>query len=304
MKTKWNGWGDLDHTYKFKNPAVFTKFLENNFGKIKTRTPEPFAPQKIRPSRLDPSIIERIVSIVGEKNFSINPLDRTIHSFGKSYYDLIRLRLGLVNNPTDGVVYTESDHEIVKLLQLAREKGITIIPFGGGTTVVGGVEPDIGSPVVLTIDLANMNQMIALDRLSQLATFQAGILGPELERLLNEHGFSLGHFPQSFEFSTLGGWIATRSAGHKSTAYGKIENMVAALKIALPEGVILETSCYPATATGSDLIQLICGSEGRERRDIFHPITLSGKFYVYLRVQKISLRSLPSLRLSSVYPIS
>ncbi|UCE08115.1 MAG: FAD-dependent oxidoreductase, partial [bacterium] len=263
MKTKWNGWGDINHTYQFKNTTVFTNFLEENFGKLKFRPPVPFDPISIRPSRLDASIIDRIISIVGEQHFSMDPLERTVHSFGKSYYDLIRLRSAVIQNPTDGIVYPATDDEVVKLLQLAGENGITIIPFGGGTSVVGGVEPDIASPVTLTLDLVRMNQLITLDKFSQLATFQAGVLGPELERILNEQGFSLGHFPQSFEYSTLGGWIATRSAGHKSTAYGKIENMVRALKVALPEGDILETPHYPAASSGPDLIQLFCGSEGK-----------------------------------------
>jgi len=263
MKTKWNGWGEKNITYRLKNSAIFSDFLKNNFGELKFRPSIPFDPESLRSSRLDVESTEKIKSIVGTDNLSLDALDRTVHSYGKSYYDLIRLRSGLIKNPTDGVAYPETEEEVIELLQYATEKGIAVIPFGGGSTVVSGVEPDPSSPITLTIDLSRLNQLIDLDESSKLATFQAGISGPELERFLNERGFSLAHFPQSFEYSTLGGWIATRSAGHKSTAFGKIEAMVAALKIALPDGTIVETPNFPAAAMGPDLVQLFCGSEGR-----------------------------------------
>jgi len=308
MKTKWNGWGDIDHQYKFKNLTVFENFLKKNFGEIKHRLTKPFDPQQVRLSRLNTSNIKQIISIIGEQNFSLDPLDRAVHSCGKSYYDLIRLREGQIIHPTDGVVYPGTEEEIIKILQLARRSGVTIIPFGGGTTVVGGVEPDITTPVALTIDLARMNQLIHLDKFSHLAAFQAGISGPELEDTLMKHGFTLGHFPQSFEFSTLGGWIATRSAGHKSTAYGKIEHLVLALKLALPDGSVLETPCYPAASMGPDLVQLITGSEGRfgiilEATVNIHPLPKKEIYRSYLlKSFKNGVDLIRSMLQADIYP--
>jgi alkyldihydroxyacetonephosphate synthase len=149
---------------------------------------------------------------------------------------------------------------VAALLGAAAELGIAVIPFGGGTSVLGGVEP-LGAKPTITLDLTRMNRLLRLDPLAQTATLEPGILGPSLEQQLNARGFTLGHFPQSFEYSSLGGWIATRSAGQNSTLYGKIEHRIESLRMTFPGGTIA-TPAVPAAAAGPDLNQLIAGSEG------------------------------------------
>ncbi|MFP3870491.1 MAG: FAD-binding oxidoreductase, partial [Syntrophobacteria bacterium] len=161
-----------------------------------------------------------------------------------------------------------------------------IIPFGGGTSVVGGVEPCPDVRPVVTLDLRRMNRVLRIDHESDTARIQAGIKGPELEKHLRANGFTLGHLPQSFEFSTLGGWIATRSAGQNSTKYGKIEHMVISLRMVTPAGVI-DTPVVPAEAAGPSLLQCLVGSEGTlgiitQALVRLHPIPEDRSFAAYL----------------------
>ncbi|MFQ5864634.1 MAG: glycerol-3-phosphate dehydrogenase [bacterium] len=200
-------------------------------------------------------------NIVGEKNVTTQAYERAVHSLGKSYRDLIRIRQGNVPNPTDVVVYPKTESQIEAILKWARKQDCIVIPFGGGTSVVGGIEPPADVRPVVTLDLRRLNKLLQIDAESRLATVQCGVLGPELETQLNAAGYTLGHFPQSFEFSTLGGWIATRSAGQYSTKYGKIEDMVCSLTVMTPTGVI-RTPLVPAASAGSDLVQMLIGSEG------------------------------------------
>lgn len=185
---------------------------------------------------------------------------RAAFSLGKSYLDLVRIRRGDIPKPTDAVVLPKTEEQVLSVLALAEREGFSVIPFGGGTSVVGGVEPRGEAPSV-TMDMALMSGVGRIDAESLTATVGPGTLGPELERELAVAGFTLGHFPQSFEFSTVGGWIATRSSGQQSTLYGKIEDMVQGVRLAHPGGVLV-TPAVPAAAAGPDLVQLITGSEG------------------------------------------
>ncbi|TGL94329.1 FAD-binding oxidoreductase, partial [Leptospira barantonii] len=163
----------------------------------------------------------------------------------------------------DGVIYPSKESEISKILEYCSKNNITVIPFGGGSSVVGGLEvvKGKGQKSVLSLDTTRMDALISLDKESHLATFQAGIYGPKLEKLLNDKGFTLGHFPQSFEYSTLGGWIAARSAGQQSNRYGKIEEILTCLKVITPTGAV-ETLREPASSTGPNLNHIFAGSEG------------------------------------------
>jgi alkyldihydroxyacetonephosphate synthase len=172
------------------------------------------------------------------------------------------MRSGQVEGFPDGVAFPESEEEIRLWLTFAQKNNIQLIPYGGGTSVVGHITPLSKQGPVLTLDLSRMNQLLNLDADSQLATFGAGIAGPALESLLNRQGLTLGHFPQSFELSTLGGWIATRSSGQQSYYYGRIENLFAGGHIETPSGP-LDLPSLPASAAGPDLRQVILGSEGR-----------------------------------------
>jgi alkyldihydroxyacetonephosphate synthase len=205
--------------------------------------------------------LEALRDLFGESGVTIDDADRIRHSFGKSYVDLLRIRRGKVERAPDVVVFPQRQEQIEDLLALASQRAWAVVPFGGGTSVVGGVEvPGNGKPSV-TLDLRGMNRVLNIDRTSHTALVQSGILGPDLEKELNANGFTLGHFPQSFEFSTLGGWVATRSAGQNSTKYGKIEQMVVSLRLVSPTGV-LDSPIVPADAAGPSLLQCLIGSEG------------------------------------------
>jgi alkyldihydroxyacetonephosphate synthase len=148
------------------------------------------------------------------------------------------------------------------LMRFAKSIGAKVIPYGGGTSVVGHINPIPGDAPVLTMDLSRLNHLLTLDETSRLATFEAGIIGPEIEKQLAARGYTLGHFPQSFDFSTLGGWIVTRSSGQQSYHYGRIENLFAGGHVETPVGA-LDLPNQPASAAGPDLKQIILGSEGR-----------------------------------------
>ncbi len=184
------------------------------------------------------------------------------HSVGKSYLDLLGVRLGRVGEITDAVAFPASVEEVRSLVRLATAHGIALVPFGGGTTVLGGVRPLRGPHAgVVTVDLGRLTRIRKTDAASLLAHVEAGISGPALEEGLEAEGLTLGHFPQSFHFSTLGGWIVTRSSGHLSGRYGRIEDMVQAVTVVTPVGD-LATRGVPARAVGPDLRELVLGSEG------------------------------------------
>jgi alkyldihydroxyacetonephosphate synthase len=187
-------------------------------------------------------------------------LARLVHSCGKSYRDLLRLRLREVSAAPDLVLYPRSDPEIRAVLAFCSERQIGVIPFGGGTSVVGGVEVTDPRPHV-SLDLGNMQRLFAIDGVSLTATMEAGVRGPQLEAWLAASGMTAGHFPQSFEFSTLGGWLATRATGAFSNRYGKIEDLVVVLRLIAPAGVH-ELRGRPRHAMGPDLMSLAVGSEG------------------------------------------
>jgi alkyldihydroxyacetonephosphate synthase len=160
------------------------------------------------------------------------------------------------------VAYPASDEEVRALLEYAKKAGVKVIPYGGRTSVVGHINPISGYAPVLTMDLSRLNHLLALDETSYLATFEAGVAGPEIEKQLNGRGYTLGHFPQSFELSTLGGWIVTRSSGQQSYHYGRIENLFSGGHVETPIGE-MDFPVHPASAAGPDLKQMILGSEGR-----------------------------------------
>jgi len=189
-------------------------------------------------------------------------LDRVAHARGQGLPDLLRMRSGTVPALPDAVVRPESSAALERALRAAAAAGTRVIPWGGGTSVTGGVTVMPGDAPVVTFDLEHLSGLESLDETSGLATFGAGTAGPALEAALAERGFTLGHFPQSFELSTLGGWIATRASGQESLGYGSIQDLVAGLDLVAPAGR-LDLPALPASAAGPDLRQLVLGSEGR-----------------------------------------
>jgi alkyldihydroxyacetonephosphate synthase len=221
------------------------------FGEVKVHLENPV--------KIDPSILARIVEIVGEENVKTDDFSRASHAYGKSYSDLLNLRLGKIPSPPDVVIFPRNTDEIVSIVKICNDNSIPITPFGGHSSVTRGVETPKGG---ISLDLTkHLNNVLEINKINSTVIVQAGIYGPSFEEYLNGQGFTCGHFPQSFEYSTVGGWLAAKGAGQASTGYGKIEHMVMAVKVITPSGVI-ETKCYPASAQGWDLHQLFAGSEG------------------------------------------
>ncbi|MEL7059600.1 MAG: FAD-binding oxidoreductase, partial [Acidobacteriota bacterium] len=203
---------------------------------------------------------------LGPTDVSQDPLDRLRHARGQALPDLVRLRTGTVARLPDAVARPRAADEIEALLAAASEAGVRVVPWGGGTSVTGGVTPPPGDAPVLTLDLERLAGLHALDEVSGLATFGAGTLGPALEAALADayggRGATLGHFPQSFELSTLGGWIAAASSGQESLGNGRVADLVAGVSAVAPAGRI-EIPPLPPSAGGPDLRRLWVGSEGR-----------------------------------------
>jgi alkyldihydroxyacetonephosphate synthase len=191
-----------------------------------------------------------------------DPFARASHSYGKSYRDVVRGFRREFPNPPDVVASPGSEAELVALLDWCDAAGLAAIPYGGGSSVVGGVEPpDGGFAGFVTLDLTRMDRVLEIDRTSRAARIQAGVLGPALEDQLRPHGLTLRHFPQSFEFSSLGGWIATRSGGHYATLYTHVDEFVEGLRVVTPTGAV-ETRRLPGSGAGPSPDRLFIGSEG------------------------------------------
>jgi alkyldihydroxyacetonephosphate synthase len=189
-------------------------------------------------------------------------LDRVLHARGQSLPDWIALRTGRIPAFPDAVAYPTEEAQVRELLRYASAVGARLIPYGAGSSVVGHVNVLPGEAPVLTVDMGRLNRLIYLDEISQLATFEAGVLGPEIEAQLRARGFTLGHYPQSFELSSLGGWVVTRSNGQQSMGYGRIEGMFAGGRLESPSGTLVLPP-FPASAAGPDLREVVLGSEGR-----------------------------------------
>jgi alkyldihydroxyacetonephosphate synthase len=188
---------------------------------------------------------------------------RATHALGKSYTDVVNGFHGLFANPPDLVARPRDEADVERVLEWCSDERIAVIPFGGGTSVVGGVNPDVGSAFngVVSLDLGALDRVLEVDQVSRAALIQAGALGPELESQLAQHGLTLRHFPQSFEYSTLGGWIATRAAGHFATVWTHIEDMVESIRAITPAGA-WESRRLPGSGAGVSPDRILAGSEG------------------------------------------
>lgn len=217
---------------------------------------------RLTPSRLTDPDLEALRSVVGPDHATTADAVRMLHLGGKSTPDLLHRRLDEPQQAPDAVVSPAGHDEVAAVLRLCDVAGIAVVPFGGGTSVVGGVEPDRGAHrAVIALDLSRTASLVRIDEVSLLATFGAGTTGPQAEELLAHRGFTLGHFPQSFEYASLGGFAATRSSGQASRGYGRFDDLVHALRVATPVGD-LELGRAPASAAGPDLRELFLGSEG------------------------------------------
>ena len=262
---KWWGWGWEDRSRPIEGTPVAWRYLVERL-KIDPnvhRSVPPIDSVRIPPSLLSPDELAELERLVGEGNVSSEHRDRVVHAVGRGYKDLVRLRQGVLSRAPDAVLFPEDADAIAAVLELARRRRYAIVPFGGGTSVVGGVEPlaDGTLAATLTLDLRRMHRVREIDEGSGLVRADAGIRGPILEEALQAKGLTLGHFPQSWEFSTLGGWIATRAAGGLSNRYGRIDDLVVGLRLVAPARV-LEVRPLPGRDHGPDLAELVLGSEG------------------------------------------
>lgn len=213
-------------------------------------------------SALDRRAKRDLEDLLGAEHVLIEPGERLARASGLSYLDLLRRR-GFGDFPVpDAVILPGNPGEVQAVLEICARHDIGVVPFGGGTSVVGGVSALCGDKsAVLALDLARLDELVSVDPVSRIAVLQAGVRGPEAERLLGAHGFTLGHVPQSFERATIGGYAATRSAGQASSGYGRFEDMVSGVRLATPSGE-WKLGVAPASAAGPDLRHLAVGSEG------------------------------------------
>jgi alkyldihydroxyacetonephosphate synthase len=259
---RWWGWGD-PNAHPQGLPAHALDFLRETVG-ISERPRPPVALERVRlaPPGLSEQALGALREIVGADGVRDDHSERVGHAAGKGYADLVRLRAGAPEGAPDAVVYPAGHEALRAVLAYCARASIAVVPFGGGTSVVGGVAPLCGEHgAVVALDMGRMGEVIDLDRESLTVAVQAGMRAAALERYLAARGLTLGHFPQSFEYVSLGGCAATRSAGQASTGYGSIEKMVLGLRLAAPAGDI-DLPAMPASAAGPGLRQLLVGSEG------------------------------------------
>jgi alkyldihydroxyacetonephosphate synthase len=260
-RMRWWGWGDPAHPTAL--PAHALDFLRDSVGLASQPRPAvALANVKLEASRLSDSQLAHMREILGAQWVRVDHADRVLHAAGKGYPDLVRLRAGQPEGAPDAVLYPHSHEQLRALLALCERQSLAVVPFGGGTSVVGGVAPLRGRhSAVLALDMGEMSAVLDLDEQSATVTVQAGMRAPALERYLGKRGLTLGHFPQSFEYVSLGGCAATRSAGQASTGYGSIEKLVLGMRFAAPAGDIA-LRALPASAAGPSVRQMLIGSEG------------------------------------------
>lgn len=254
-----NKWGTADEA-KELSPSI-QKMLGSMLGVRKpTQKPDP----NLVPSQATEQDIATLNKIVGQEFVTTDDEHRKPRARGKSYLDLLDWRMEQDVTAPDVVVSPNTEEQILEILQYCSTEGIAVVPFGGGTSVVGGVSPvqAEGQRAVLSLDLARFDEIEDVDAVSGLATLGAGLMGPHAEMKLAEHGLQLGHFPQSFPYATIGGFAATRSSGQNSAGYGRFDDMVREMTVVTPKGIMRPGKASPATAAGPSLKQLFMGSEG------------------------------------------
>ena len=250
---RWNGWGDEKNNFGFELTKTSQNYIENILGKS-SPLPEITLDEAIAKVPESRSPQHSLISTDAEV--------RLRHCRGQSIPDWIATHSGDFGTFPDGVAFPKTTADVQALLQFAKQEDLIVIPYGGGTSVCGHINPDANNRPIITVALSEMNKLIAFDEQSHIATFGAGTLGPDVEKQLGEHGYTLGHFPQSWELSTVGGWVASRSSGQQSLRYGRIEKMFAGGTIATLQGT-LNIPTFPASSAGPDIREMILGSEGR-----------------------------------------
>ncbi len=254
------------HPQRWGDPAAATALpgaaralVELAFGRHET----PAATEvELPPVGLGDDVLAALADVVGADHVHVDDASRRLRTRGKSTPDLLRARAGDLADAPDAVVRPGGHDEVAALLALAVERHLALVPFGGGTCVTGGLAARRdGYAGLVSLDLVRLDALLEVDEVSMTATLEPGLRGPEAEALLAEHGLCLGHYPQSFEHASIGGFAATRSSGQSSAGYGRFDQMVVGLRVATPRGE-WRLGSSPANAAGPDLRQLVLGSEG------------------------------------------
>ncbi len=257
-RQKFWGWGWEDEGPTSEQQQHLAQLVAARFGlpELTIDPPPRLEEITLRPPRVTPPAALAAIC-------SAEPYDRAAHTYGKSFRDVVRAFRREYQNPPDLVAFPRHEADVIALLEWCTSAGVAAIPYGGGSSVVGGVEPPVDEryPASVSIDLRRLDRVVEIDRVSRAARIQAGVYGPALEDQLRPHGYTLRHFPQSFEFSSLGGWIATRSGGHFATLYTHIDDFVEALRVITPTGVI-ESRRLPGSGAGPSPDRMFIGSEG------------------------------------------
>ena len=246
-------WGDPAHPVDL--PAAARDALKHLGGQRPAPAPSAAAGGE---SELSASQLGFLAAVVGSQHVASDWDSRWAHTRGYSTTDLLRFRAGDTSDMPDAVVYPATHAEVQELLTGCAEHELAVVPYAGGNSVVGGLA---ATRRFITVDLKRLDQLLELDEISRTATLQAGVRGPAAEALLAERGYTLGHFPQSYEGASIGGYAAARSSGQSSAGYGRFDQMVVGLTVATPSGTI-ELGRAPMSAAGPDLRQLVLGSEG------------------------------------------
>ncbi|MFE3453905.1 FAD-binding oxidoreductase [Nonomuraea sp. NPDC059194] len=260
----WSGWGDPAKAREL--PDQIRTLLHDLMG---VREPAPAAALdevRLPPVSLADAAAHELREAVGEAHVRTDREARIRHTRGKSTPDLLRMRAGDGSDAPDAIVLPGSHEEVLRVLEVCGRHRVAVVPFGGGTSVVGGLASGglvngAGAGAVIALDLARLDRLVSVDTESMVAELEPGLRAPDAERLLGEHGLTLGHFPQSYEYATLGGFAAARSSGQASAGYGRFDDMVVGLTVATPSGT-LDLGRAPKSGAGPDLRQVVLGSEG------------------------------------------
>lgn len=263
---KWWGWGEEGQAYQFKDKPKFAPFVMSKVGVDITAPVQPVQPFEnldVPDSQLSEELRSTLESILGADYVQTDDETRVVHAYGKGVRDLVRIRRGDLGRVPDVVIYPGTAAEVQKVVDAVIDVDAVLIPFGGGSNIVAALEALPGEPrQVISMNLGRMRRVLEIDETSGIALIQAGVFGPDMEDQLQARGWTLGHHPDSFVWSTLGGWIATRSSGMQSDKYGDIADIVVGLNMAMP-GQTLTLRPLPSTSSGPSVREMAIGSEGR-----------------------------------------
>ena len=263
---KWWGWGAEGTEFSFADKPKFAPFVMDKIG-VDVTKPAPrvgdLSSFDVAASQLSDGLRDALVAALGEDNVVVDDEYRVIHAFGRGVRDLVRVRRGQFGRLPDVVVYPGSENDVVAIVAAAVAHDAVVIPYGGGSNIVGALEAvPTETRQVVSIDMGRMNRVLEIDEASGLARIEAGVLGPDMEVQLNAKGWTMGHFPDSFMWSTLGGWIATRSTGMQSDKYGDIADITRGLRMVM-DGQVLVLRPLPSSSSGPSVREMVLGSEGR-----------------------------------------